>query len=128
MNREELVRTITDFLEMGHLDNIIAMFKQDLSCYALTGYLVHDERFRVRIGVAVLLEELKDQRPVEVELAVPHLTPLLDSHTSHIRGEAANLLGIIGTVEALEGIKCLRNDPDQQVREIVADILADARS
>ncbi len=120
-----LVQVIADFLEMGHVENIVAMFKQDVSCYALTGILVQDERFMVRIGMAVLFEELTTLRPEEIILAIPHLVPLLTSPTPYIRGEAANLLGIIGTREALTEIARLHKDPDPQVREIVADILAD---
>jgi len=121
----EMVTVITDFLEMGHVDNIIAMFKQDPSYYTLTGQLIQDERFMVRVGVAVLLEELAAIRPDQVELAIPNLVPLLSSQTSYVRGEAANLLGIIGTEEAVAAVAPLRNDPDPQVREIVSDILAD---
>jgi len=122
----ELVKVIADFLEMGHAENIVAMFKQDPSCYALTGQLIQDERFMVRIGVAVLIEEMTAIRPDEVELAIPSLVPLLTSLTPYVRGEAANLLGIIGTEKALAAIVLLRNDPDPQVQEIVSDVLGDA--
>ena len=123
--QDELVQVITDFIEMGHVENIIAMFKQDLSCYSLTGRLIQDERFMVRIGVAVLFEELAGIRPNEVKLAIPSLTPLLSSPTPSIRGEAANLLGIIGCKEAMAALSILRNDPDPQVKEIVSDILSE---
>lgn len=121
--QDELVQVISDFLEMGHVENIMAMFKQDPSCYALTGKLIQDERFMVRIGLAVLFEELAMLKPDDVVLAIPNLAPLLTSKTPYIRGEAATLLGIIGTKEALAEISLLRNDPDPQVKEIVADIL-----
>jgi len=124
--QEELVKVIADFLEMGHVENIVAMFKQDPSCYALTGLLIQDERFMVRIGVAVLTEEMTALRPDEVELAIPSLVPLLTNLTPYVRGEAANLLGIIGTEKALAAIALLRNDPDPQVQEIVSDVLGNA--
>lgn len=125
IEQAEMVTVITDFLEMGHVDNIIAMFKQDPSYYILTGQLIQDERFMVRVGVAVLFEELAAIRPDQVELAVPSLVPLLNSQTSYVRGEAANLLGIIGSKDALAAVAQLNNDPDPQVREIVSDILTD---
>jgi HEAT repeat protein len=124
--QKELVQIITDFLEMGHVENIVAMFKQDTSCYSLTGLLIQDERFMVRIGMAVLFEELKNIRPREIELAIPSLTPLLTSKTTYVRGEAATLLGIIGTKKALRATVALQDDPDPQVREIVADILTES--
>lgn len=121
----EMVTVITDFLEMGHVENIIAMFKQDPSYYALTGQLIQDERLMVRVGVAVLFEDLIESRPDHVELAIPSLVPLLNSQAPVVRGEAANLLGIIGSREALAALAPLADDPDPQVREIVADILDD---
>lgn len=111
---------------MGHVENIVAMFKQDTSCYSLTGLLIQDERFMVRIGMAVLFKELKNIRPHEIELATPSLTPLLTSNTTYVRGEAATLLGIIGTKKALRATVALQDDPDPQVREIVADILTNS--
>lgn len=128
MNKQEqdqLVQVIGDFLELGHVENIMAMFKQGTDHYALTGRLIEDERFMVRMGMAVLFEELKTIRPDEIALAVPYLAEQLTSEISSVRGEATNLLGIISTQEALAAIKPLRDDPDPQVREIVADILVE---
>jgi len=120
----ELIAVIADFLEMGHVENIMAMFKQDTSLYALSGELLRDERFMVRMGMAVLFEELKALRPQEVTLAIPALLPILGEETPWMRGEAVNLLGIIGTPEALAYIKPLADDREAQIREMVQDILA----
>jgi HEAT repeat protein len=120
----ELITVIGDFLEMGHVENIMAMFKQDTSLYALSGELLRDERFMVRMGMAVLFEELKALRPQEVALAIPSLLPVLTEATPWMRGEAVNLLGIIGTPEALALLKPLADDPEPQIREMVQDILA----
>jgi len=73
--------------------------------------------------MAVLFEILVEERPDEAALAIPHLSPLLDNDTGYIRGEAANILGIIGSPEALAILKEHANDPDPQVREIIADFL-----
>ena len=120
----ELITVIADFLEMGHVENIMAMFKQDTSLYALSGELLRDERFMVRMGIAVLFEELKTLRPQEVALAIPSLLPVLGEETPWMRGEAVNLLGIIGTPEALAPLKPQADDPEPQIREMVQDILA----
>ncbi len=121
---EDMATVIADFLDMGHVDNIIAMFKQEPAYYTLTGELIQDERFMVRVGVAVLFEELAVCCPDEIAQAVPCLVLLLTSPISSVRGEAANLLGIMGTEDALTLAAQLKNDPDPQVREIVADILS----
>lgn len=123
--RQELLALIGSFIEMGHVDNIAAMFRQDHRLYALTGELLRDERFVVRVGMAVLFEELAATRPAEIQLAIPFLLPLLQDETPYVRGEAATLLGIIASPEALAAIVSLQNDKDPQVAEIAVDILAE---
>ena len=65
---EELRKVIADFLEMGHVENIVAMFKQELLYYDWVGALLKDERFAVRLGISVLFEYLLEERPDEVHL------------------------------------------------------------
>ncbi|MBI4792233.1 MAG: HEAT repeat domain-containing protein [Deltaproteobacteria bacterium] len=120
---EEMVQTIADFIELGHVENIVSMFKQEKDYYQYTGQLIRDERFMVRMGLAVLFEELVAARPQDVLLAVPSLLPVLQEEKPYLRGDAATLLGIIGTEEAREQIRKLLNDPDAQVKEIAEDIL-----
>jgi hypothetical protein len=119
----DLCKVIGDFLELGHVENIMAMFKKDCKLYGLTGDLLRDERFTVRLGVAVLFEELAIIKPDDVVLAIPALVPLLKETNPILRGEAATILGIIGGAEAIENLQLLLNDPDQQVLEIVTDVL-----
>ena len=118
-----MLKIVCDFLELGHVENIVTMFKKDNSLYGLTGDLVRDERFKVRLGTAVLFEELVAIRPADISLAVPPLLPLLREDNPLLRGEAATILGIIGSGEAMTHLEKLTNDPDTQVREIIRDIL-----
>ncbi len=125
VSNEDTKQVIRDFLEMGHADNIIAMFKQDSSLFTWTGELLHDERFVVRLGLVLVFEELAAMDHREIQLAVPALAPLLEAGVpAYIRGEAVTILGIIGTIEALSLLRPLRNDADPQVREIVEDIFS----
>lgn len=119
----ELHSVIADFLAMGHVDNIIAMFRSEPRYYSWVGTLLADERFSVRLGLAVLFEYLVPERPQETALAVPSLEEQLSNPTDWIRGEAVNLLGIIGTREALALVRTMRNDSSPQVVEIACDIL-----
>jgi HEAT repeat protein len=121
VSEQELKKVIGDFLEMGHVENIAAMFRQEPSHYRLTGDLLLDERFVVRLGLAVLFEELAADRPAEVTLAIPSLLPLLREKDPHLRGEAANLLAIIGSAEVREHLQALLDDPEPQVAEIARD-------
>ena len=43
----ELLSVIKDFLEMGHVDNIVAMFDRDPRYFKWTGDILQDERFAV---------------------------------------------------------------------------------
>ena len=122
-NNADLLHVIADFLELGHVENIVAMFKQDTKLYNLAGALIKDERFTVRLGTAVLFEELAEIRPNDIKLAIPALLPLLQEENPLLRGEAATILGIIGSPAVLKDLELLTADPDPQVREIITDIL-----
>lgn len=119
----ELVKVITDFLEMGHVENIIAMYKQQPRYYELLDLLLADERFAVRLGVAVIMEELQALRPDETTRALPALARAIKHKNPMVRGEAANILSIINSPEALSLVGSLVDDPSAQVREIVLDIM-----
>ena len=121
---EELLKVMADFLEMGHVENIVEMFKQDCRYYQWVGQLLTDERFAVRLGVSVLFEYLIEERPGDVELALPSLADVLEHETPWVRGEAISVLSIIGTPQAMAIIQTMRKDPDPQVAAVVQDILA----
>ncbi|BHH84600.1 HEAT repeat domain-containing protein [Desulforhopalus sp. 52FAK] len=120
---EELKNVIADFLEMGHIDNIVAMFRQDPRYYSWSGDILKDQRFNVRLGMAVLFEELKIIQPTELETALDSLLPLLDAEEPLYRGEAVSLLGIINSPKARKAVEQKRNDPNPQVREMVELVL-----
>jgi HEAT repeat protein len=62
--------------------------------------------------------------PQHLDLAIPGLIAELSHPASWVRGEAASVLGIIGTEEALAPLSALLDDDAPQVVEIVRDILA----
>lgn len=119
----ELKRVIADFLDQGHIENIVAMFRRDPMYYLWTGELLTDERFSVRLGISVLFEELRELQPERLSLAVPSLAAVLKSGAPLYRGEAISILGIIGTAVALDHVRTLSEDPSPQVREMVQMVL-----
>jgi hypothetical protein len=121
----ELISVIQDFLEMGHVDNIVAMFAREPHYYGWTGEILDDERFNVRLGVLILFETLKERQPEHLERALDSLLPLLKADQPHIRGEAVSVLGIIDTPKARTLIRGMSGDSHPLVREVVADILDD---
>jgi len=107
----DLQQMISDYMEIGFLDNIIDMFRHDSSLYDLIGTLIQDERIRVRVGITALMEELKRLDPVNIICAQKNLLPLLAHTDAVVRGDAANLIGIIGDMGSLPFLEqCLLDD------------------
>lgn len=116
---------LADYMEKGFLDNIVDMFRHDSSLYELIADLIQDERTRVRIGFTALMEELKKLDPDNVVKASCNLIPLLSDENAVVRGDALNLLGIIGQKDSLQYIRKSLSDPDENVRLIAAEIITE---
>lgn len=124
----ELKKVIADFLDMGLVENIVAMFRREPRYYAWAGEILNDSRFQVRLGVSVLFEELRDAQPDRVDLATPSLLALLDAVPSvpaYVRGEAVGVLAIIGSAAAMDGVRAMADDPDPLVAETAREILGE---
>ncbi len=124
----ELKKVIGDFLDMGHVENITAMFRQEPRYYDWTGEILNDPRFQVRLGVSVLFEELRLLQPEKIDLAIPSLLALLHAvppAPSYARGEAVSVLAIIGSDAAMVAIRAMAADSDSLVAEVVKDILGE---
>jgi HEAT repeat protein len=128
---DDIKKMIADYMEGGYLDNIIDMFKHDKSLYECVGYLMTDERMRVRIGATALMETLKAESE-NVEKAVPYILPLLKDENPVTRGDAAYLLGIIGDKDTIPYLEEMLNDKDGNVsliaKEAMDDIKSDSKS
>ncbi len=120
---EGLKEMIADYMQKGFLENIIDMFRHDASLYSIVGDLLRDDRVRVRIGVAALLEELAKERPEEARLAVAPLMSLLVDDNPTVRGDAAHLIAAVGGREGLEALRPLLDDPEPQVAEMVRELM-----
>lgn len=121
----EMRSVIADFLETGLVENVLSLCRQQPEQIAVCADLVQDERLRVRLGVAVLFEELKICCPGELVRAVPVLSALLSHPADLVRGEAASLLHQTGAPEALPLVRALQNDASPQVAALIRDLLAD---
>jgi hypothetical protein len=118
-----LVQMIADYMENGFLENIIDMFRHDSSLYRLVGELIQDERVRVRIGVTAMMEELRGLDGPRFLDAVPVLLPLLDHDNAVVRGDAANILGIVGDKSLLPALGRLVEDADPGVRLVAREAI-----
>jgi HEAT repeat protein len=118
---------IADYMEAGFLENIVDMFRHDSSLYSLVGDLIQDERVRVRVGVTALIEELTACDRVNVSKAVGNLLPLLNHKEPIVRGDASNLLGIIGDKRAIPLLESVLMDENPDVRMIAKEAVEEIR-
>ena len=123
----DMKKMLADYMENGLLDNIVDMFKHDKNLYAYIGSLIADERIRVRIGATALLEILKKEDSENISRAVPYMLPLLKNQNPVTRGDAANLLGIIGNKDAIPFLEIMLNDTDANVRIIAEGAIEDIK-
>jgi HEAT repeat protein len=121
----DLKKMIADYMENGLLDNIVDMYKHDKSLYEYIGYLMSDERMRVRIGATALIETMKDEDPDNISKAIPSILPLLRKQDPVTKGDIAYLLGVIGSKETIPYLNDLLNDEDGNVRTIAQEAIED---
>ena len=119
----DLQTMIADYMENGFLDNIIDMFRHDSSLYSIVGILIRDERVRVRIGTTAMMEELSVVDKANISSALHNILPLLDNENAVVRGDAANLLGIIGNCSVLPALRKAQDDNNQNVRILVKEAI-----
>ncbi|MCL4456800.1 MAG: HEAT repeat domain-containing protein [Nitrospirae bacterium] len=120
---EELKSMILDHMEKGFLENIIDMFKHDESLFPLIIDMLKDERMRVRLGATALVEEMVKLKPESFVNLIPAIAALLKDENSNVRGDGANILGIIGHKDALPFLADVENDADRDVREIAQEAI-----
>ncbi len=123
MNDDEMQAMLIDHMGRGFLENIIALFRQEPELMRFIPAMAADDAIAVRIGATALVEEMAAGRREQLRVAVPGLVRLLGNGNPTIRGDAANLLGLIGGGQAVEALRGLRKDPNAAVREIVEDAL-----
>ncbi len=124
---QSLISLIADYMENGFLENIIDMFRHDSSLYSHIGSLIQDERVRVRIGITALMEELKKLDAENIFAAVHGLLPLLAHTEPVVRGDAANLLGIIGDEKAVAPLEKLLKDENEDIKLIAKEAIQEIR-
>jgi len=125
MNDDELKAMLIEYMGRGFLENIIALMKQNPATVRFIPDLIGDDNIMVRLGATALAEELARDHQEALGGAVPGLVTLLGHENPTIRGDAANVLGIIRDRSALEALQNLRADEHPIVRAIVQDILQD---
>ena len=123
MNDDEVRTMLIEYMGRGFLENIIALMKQDPATVRFIPDLIGDDKIMVRLGATALVEELVQEHRAVLETIVPALVKLLGHENPTIRGDAANVLGIIRGRYAIEALRTHLSDEHPTVREIVREIL-----
>jgi HEAT repeat protein len=121
IENNDIREMVLDHMEKGFLQNIIDMLRHDESLYPLVIDMIRDERMRVRLGATALAEEMVQHNPAPFIQLIPSIARLLQDENPTVRGDAANLLDIIGHRDALPFLLEALNDRDAHVREIVEE-------
>ncbi len=120
-SNDDLKSMVLDYMEKGFLENIIDMFAHDESLFPLVIDMIKDERMRVRLGATALVEEMVQEHPGPFIQLIPSIAKLLQDENPMMRGDAANLLDIIGHKDALPFLMQALGDNNASVREIVQE-------
>jgi len=119
---EYQVDTLESMISAGRLADTLAWLRQEDTFSALDP-LLRRAGIKERMGVMLLAEEVLEEDPHALDLAVPHLLPLLQVEDPTLRGDTADLLGQIGAPGAAEALKKLLTDENEEVREVAQDSL-----
>lgn len=124
MQDDELLELIADHMEGGLLENIMDMFKHDRSLYRFLPGMMADERGRVRLGTAALVENLIDEHRNEINSQVPRVAELLRHEEPTIRGDAVYLLGVIGGKDSLKYLReVAQNEQLGPIRQVIRETI-----
>ncbi len=121
MNEEELRVMLIEYMGRGFLENIIAMMKQDAGLVRFIPAMLSDDAIVVRLGTTALVEDLAREHRQALGGIVPGLAALLEHENPTIRGDAANVLGLIGDPSALGALRGLCHDENPSVRTIARE-------
>jgi len=127
LHNDDFIDMVADHMDKGFLENIIDMFKYDVTLYSILPNLIKDERIAVRIGTTALMESLAEQEAENVQKAIPVLLPLLFDDDPNARGDTANILGIIAREDISEKLTPLLEDENPNVRLIAKEALEDGQ-
>lgn len=85
-----------------------------------------EANLNVRFGASAVLERYAGSAALQA--LVPALGMLAAHGDARVRADACHLLGLTGTRAAIKYLEARRDDPDAEVREIVAESLAELQT
>ncbi|WP_126444233.1 HEAT repeat domain-containing protein [Sulfuricystis multivorans] len=85
-----------------------------------------EANLNVRFGASAVLERYAGKPPLKA--LIPALGMLTGHGDARVRADACHLLGLTHSPAAIKYLEARRDDPDPDVREIVAESLAELQS
>ena len=116
------VDALESMISAARLVDALAWLRQEDAFATLTP-LLRRSGIKERMGVMLMVEEALEEDPHALDLAVPHLLPLLQAEDPSLRGDTADLLGQIGAPGSAEALRKLLSDDNEDVREVAKDAL-----
>lgn len=120
---QEFAVMLAENLSSGNLDQVVSLFQYNEALYETLGLLLKSERLNIRIGITVVIEELLGADNVNAEKAIQNVLPLLKDDNPVVRGDAANIVGILGGEKHLKLLEPLLKDSNFQVVEVVEEAI-----
>ncbi|MBT4525224.1 MAG: HEAT repeat domain-containing protein [Deltaproteobacteria bacterium] len=124
---QEFAELLAENLSTGNLDQVISLFQYNGTLYETIGLLVKSEKMNVRIGITAVMEELLEAGLVNKKKAIENIQPLLKDQNPVVRGDAANLVGILGDMEHISLLEPLLKDENFQVVEVVEEAIEEIK-
>lgn len=125
---QEFAELLSENLSTGNLDQVISLFQYNEALYETISVLVKSEKMNVRIGISAVMEELVEAGQVKTEKAIENIQPLLKDKNPVVRGDAANLIGIVGEQKHLFLLEPLLSDENFQVIEVAEEAIDEIKA
>lgn len=125
---KEFTELLSSDLENGDIEKVVSLFQYNQDLYETLDRLLVGGNMFVRLGVNMLLEDLKEIKPGDIHLALAKLIPLLSHENPTIRGDAADMIGNVGSADHIELLTPLLNDEHSQVREVAGEAIENLES
>lgn len=112
----------------GQLRNVLAVVERLPKALAdLLPIIANPEaNLNVRFGASAVLERYAGAPALQA--LVPALGMLAGHGDARVRADACHLLGLSGSQDAVKYLEARRDDPDAEVREIVAESLEELQT
>jgi HEAT repeat protein len=112
----------------GQLKNVLAVVERIPKALAdLLPIVANPEaNLNVRFGASAVLERYAGSPALQA--LVPALDMLAGHGDARVRADACHLLGLSGSADAIKYLESRRDDPDAEVREIVAESLEELQT